>query len=236
MNYRSESYKILSESLKEKKKYFVKISGKKFVVYPNVFSPKYFNDSKFFATKLPIKKDGSLLEIGCGTGIVSIFALIRGAAKAVCVDINSEACKNTLENAALHKLEKKIKVIRSDLFSKTNDEKFDVIFWNLPFGFTRKKLSIIEKSILDTDYRSIEKFFRKADKHLEPNGRIFIGFSKNIGNFRLLEKKALITNHDLVLVKGRSSKQSNLTGALPLKYQIYQLVPRLANFSRSSPL
>ena len=179
MNFRSESYTILKKSLREKEKYFTKVNGRKFIVYPNVFSPKYFNDSGFFAAKLPIKKGGSFLEIGCGTGIVSIFALLRHAATVVSVDINPEACKNTLENASLHRLEKKIRVVRCDLFSGIGDEKFDVIFWNMPFGFTRKKLSIIEKSIMDTDYRSIEKFFREADKHLRPNGKIFIGFSKS---------------------------------------------------------
>ena len=43
--YLEGTLKILNESRKEKRKYFVNINQKKFVVYPNVFSPKYFKDT-----------------------------------------------------------------------------------------------------------------------------------------------------------------------------------------------
>ncbi len=55
------------------------VLGKRFIAHPNVFSPKYFHDTKFFAENLPIKKDEDFLEIGCGTGVCSIFAAWKGA-------------------------------------------------------------------------------------------------------------------------------------------------------------
>ena len=38
--------KVLRESEKESEKYEVEILGRKFVFYPNVFSPKYFFDTE----------------------------------------------------------------------------------------------------------------------------------------------------------------------------------------------
>lgn len=74
-----------------KDKYNVEILGKKFVVFPDVFSPKYFRDPEFFVKELPIKNGETFLEIGCGTGIISIFAVLKGASKVVAIDNKSKS-------------------------------------------------------------------------------------------------------------------------------------------------
>ncbi len=131
--------KILKESQKEIQKYEVVIDKNKFIVYPNVFSPKYFNDTEFFAKEIPIKKGDEFLEIGCGTGIISVFACWKGAKNVVAVDINPSAVKNTKDNAKLHNLGNKINAVQGDIFNSLKDEKFDVIFWNVPFAFTKNR-------------------------------------------------------------------------------------------------
>ncbi len=44
----------------------------------------------------------SVLDNGCGTGVLGIFAAKRGAAQVVAVDIDDKSVKNTEENAALN--------------------------------------------------------------------------------------------------------------------------------------
>lgn len=61
-DYLEGTAKVLRKSKAEKEKYEVKIFNRKFVVYPNVFSPKYFFDTEFFARELPIRKDEEFLE------------------------------------------------------------------------------------------------------------------------------------------------------------------------------
>ena len=56
IDYMKGTEKILKESQREKEKYFFEILGKKFIIYPGVFSPKYFSDTCFFAEKIPIRK------------------------------------------------------------------------------------------------------------------------------------------------------------------------------------
>ncbi|BAT72548.1 ribosomal protein L11 methyltransferase [Thermosulfidibacter takaii ABI70S6] len=47
-------------------------------------------------------KGKTVLDIGCGTGILAIAALKLGAQKAVCVDIAREAIETTMNNAKLN--------------------------------------------------------------------------------------------------------------------------------------
>lgn len=82
--------KVLRESEAEKEKYEVEILGRKFVVYPNVFSSKYFLDTEFFARKLPIQQDEEFLEIGPGSGVTVVFAALRGAKHVTAVDIKND--------------------------------------------------------------------------------------------------------------------------------------------------
>ena len=52
-----------------------------------------------------------LLDVGCGTGILSVAALKLGAAEVVAVDIDRAAVETTLENAKLNGLSHRIKVV-----------------------------------------------------------------------------------------------------------------------------
>jgi len=51
-----------------------------------------------------IKKRDKIIDVGCGSGILSITALKLGASHAVAVDTDSKAVKATLENAAINHL------------------------------------------------------------------------------------------------------------------------------------
>jgi len=54
-NYIEGTRKLLEDSKGEKELYKVTVLGKEFVVFPDVFSPKYFNDTELFAANIPIK-------------------------------------------------------------------------------------------------------------------------------------------------------------------------------------
>ncbi|MFR8505519.1 MAG: peptide chain release factor N(5)-glutamine methyltransferase [Peptoniphilus sp.] len=72
----------------------------------------------------------NMLEIGCGTGIVSISVDLESSVDVTAVDISEKAIENTRINK--EKLNSKIKIIKSDLFSNIN-EKFDLIYSNPPY-------------------------------------------------------------------------------------------------------
>jgi release factor glutamine methyltransferase len=73
--------------------------------------------------------DKRVLEIGCGTGIVSIFMAKRGAIVDA-VDIDDRAVENTKYNATLNGVS--LNIYASDLFSNVEGS-YDYIIFNPPY-------------------------------------------------------------------------------------------------------
>lgn len=78
-----------------------------------------------------ITPDTTVLDIGCGSGILSIASLLLGAKKAVGVDIDALAVKTAKENAAENGFtSSQYEVFQGNLTDKV-DGKFDVIVANI---------------------------------------------------------------------------------------------------------
>ena len=165
----------------------------KFVLYKHVFSPIFFKGSSVYVEHLPLKENQSMLDMGCGCGIIGITALKKYKLKHVlCADINGYAIRNTKRNIKLHNLENYITVVLSDVFSNINkSEKFDLVFWNAPyFDGEKESGSVLYKSMYDKNYKSIKKFIIEGQSYLNPGGKIMLGFSST--NFSLERARALI--------------------------------------------
>lgn len=73
----------------------------------------------------------TVLDIGCGSGILSISALILGADKACGVDIDAAAVKTARENGGINGFgEPRLTYLQGDL-AGTVEEKFDIITANI---------------------------------------------------------------------------------------------------------
>jgi release factor glutamine methyltransferase len=216
--------RVLKESQGETEPYYITVLGKRFVVHPNVFSPKYFNDTAIYAKHLPVTDGQEFLEIGPGTGVISIIAAYRGVGKAVAIDINPDAVANTQKNIELHRLVDKVEVRYGDLYDPLKpQEKFDSIFWNVPFGYVDKcehALSILETAVYDPLYRNIRRFIVEGRKHLKPKGKLLIGFSPTLGKINLVENYSIEAEMSLALIYQKMPRET-----FPTKYAIYQIKP-----------
>jgi release factor glutamine methyltransferase len=222
------SNKAISDSLigkikQTKEPYWVEVLGEKYRVLPNVYSPKYFEDTQIFAANLPEVADKAVMEVGSGTGVIAITAAKKGAKSVLAVDINPDAVRNTQVNADLHKLGRKIEVRESDVFnSVAPNEKFDLIIWNTPFTWVNEgEISDIEKSVYDPGYKSTERFLREAQCHLLPHGVIYICFSSSIGRVDLLRQ--LVENSGMNF---SVECQIDSESTIGLKYEIFKISPR----------
>lgn len=170
------------------KPYFTEIKVKKFIVYPNVFSPKHFFDTEFFANAIKVKENEEFLEIGPGSGVVSVSIALKSAF-VTAVDINPNAVANTRDNAKIHHVEDRVIVHQGNLYSPLGKQKFDTIFWNTPFGYTENdNITILEKAVFDPGYKSTKEFIEKAKDHLKSDGRLLIGFSSTLGHINKLRE------------------------------------------------
>lgn len=173
---------LVENSKRTLKEYSIELLNKQFIQFSDVFPADKFPDTEFFTVHLNIRQADEFLEIGVGSGITSVIAALKGA-KVTGVDINPYAIKNANANAIFHKVEHNTRFIVSDLFENLGDEKFNIIYWNVPFCFVEvDNLSVLEKSIFDFHYNSLHKFINEIRKFLKPNGIIYIGFSNTIGS------------------------------------------------------
>ena len=74
-------------------------------------------------------KERSILDVGSGTGILSILASILGARNLVGVDIDHWAFENAKENAVLNNISN-IHFIHGDI-SSVNNKKYDIVLANI---------------------------------------------------------------------------------------------------------
>ncbi len=103
-----------------------------------------FHPGLFFSTKILLNylKDAEVngyktLELGAGSGIISIYMASKGA-RVLSTDINPEAIENIKENIVLNEAlinenNGLVEVLESDLFDRIEKTKFDFILLNPPF-------------------------------------------------------------------------------------------------------
>ncbi len=80
----------------------------------------------------------NILDLGCGSGILALAALVLGAKEAFCCDIDEKAPSTVMSNAALNGLdESRLKVEAgnalsdSSLRDKISEKKYDIVFSNI---------------------------------------------------------------------------------------------------------
>jgi release factor glutamine methyltransferase len=177
--WRKDLFSIYDKIKSHTESYGIVCNGVEITVLPNVFSPKYFTDSEWFAkTVSKIVGRSSLLEVGSGTGIIALSAALRGA-EVVALDINPDAVKNTKLNFEKYNISRE--VLLSDMFdSLDKNEKFDFIFWNHPFNNWPEKVDqVLLLAGLDYKYCALSRYISEAHKYLVTEGRLLLGTGNN---------------------------------------------------------
>ena len=77
-----------------------------------------------------IKGGEKVLDVGCGSGILGIAAVLLGAQSAFGVDIDTTAVKTANENAVLNHVDQQFSAIAGDLVDKVQG-KYDIIVANI---------------------------------------------------------------------------------------------------------
>ena len=123
------------------------IEFEKFKIETNnkVFSPRI--DVEIFVQAIQgiIRKDSKILELGTGTGAISI-ALAKNykGISILATDINKFAVKIAKKNSEINKVDKIINFKESNWFSNIEDNKYDFIITNPPY-IPRENSSIFSK-------------------------------------------------------------------------------------------
>ena len=124
----------------------------------------------------PLVRDKTVLEIGTGSGLISLCALQYGAAKAVATDVNPAAVANAQHNAERMGLADRLEVRRVPLEDRgaftviAPDEKFDLIISNPPW-VDKAPSAVDEFALYDEDFYLLNSLIEGMRSRLNPGGK-----------------------------------------------------------------
>ncbi|WP_369204314.1 class I SAM-dependent methyltransferase [Streptomyces sp. PU-14G] len=153
--------------------------GREWTLHRGVFPGTLTAATEVMASVLPYPQGGSFLEVGCGTGVISVTAALQGCASVTALDINEKAVANTRANAERHQVGDRVRALHSDLYAALQpDERFDAIFWNVPWTYVEDGFSLstdLHSAVFDPGYQGQARFIAGARAHLTPGGRLLMG-------------------------------------------------------------
>lgn len=156
------------------------------------------------------KKNLKFLDIGCGSGCISI-SLLEYYKKSfgTGIDILKDAILNTKTNLINYNLINRIKLLRKNIFTHKTDKKFDLIISNPPYlklsDYINLDLGIKKyepKEALIGDNKEGLKFYKEIIKKFRNNIKLNGYLAFEIGDNQFMQiNKLLISNGFIVVSK-----------------------------------
>ncbi|MFE6745457.1 methyltransferase [Kitasatospora purpeofusca] len=153
--------------------------GREWSLHRGVWPSTLSAATEVMASVVPYPRDGSFLEVGCGTGVIAVTAALSGCASVTALDINEKAVANTAANAERHGVGDRVRALHSDLYTALDPlSRFDTIFWNVPWTYVEDGFvlsSDIHSAVFDPGYRGQARYLAGAHAHLTDGGRLLLG-------------------------------------------------------------
>lgn len=129
----------------------------------------------------PQLRGAAVLEVGTGSGLVSLCCLQAGAGRVVATDLNPAAVENARENARLLGFGDRLEVRRVPRRSPgawtvlRPDETFDLIISNPPWEDQRPE-TVEQFALYDPGFELLESLVTGARQRLRPGGRMWLAY------------------------------------------------------------
>ncbi len=144
---------------------------------PGIFSNNRLDPgTQLLLENLTIPKGARVLDVGCGYGIIGMWAACQGASKIDMVDNNLLAIIATNENIALNDITN-AQAFPSDVLDSPDITCYTHILSNPPFHSGK-----------DVDYHAAHAMIAHAFQVLEPQGQLIIVANKFIRYYRVMKQ------------------------------------------------
>ncbi len=173
------------------------------LVHPEVFPPHLTLSTKIlldFISEIELQ-DKSFLELGCGSGIISLLASKKGAT-VTASDINKTALEYLEKASAEHNLE--VDCVYSDLFENIQGKHFNFIIINPPYYPKKPKNTKEQAWFCGEDFEYFENLFQQLPKFISEENQTFIILSEDCNIKKITN---IASENNLVLENVFSSKK-----------------------------
>jgi release factor glutamine methyltransferase len=153
-----------------------RLFGLRIAVPVGVFPPRWFFSTKLVCRavrQLPLQ-DQTFLEVGCGSGTISLVAA-KGGADVTAIDISSLACTTTRENAAANGLT--VRVLESDLFAAVEGT-FDVVVVTPPFFRQDPATQLDHAFHAGANFEYFHRLFDQLPAHLHDDSLVLLSLAE----------------------------------------------------------
>lgn len=146
-------------------------SFKQFTVYHDRCAMKVGTDGVLLGAWTDVMSARHILDIGTGTGLISLMLAQRSDALIKAIDIDPDAVEQARGNAAASPWKDRIEVEQQDVCRYTTDICFDVIVSNPPYFVNSLKSPDGQRNTArHTDGLDFEKLVGAAARMLHPEG------------------------------------------------------------------
>ena len=198
------------------------------VILPTVFwEPLDTTSLRKLIRRTPLVRGKKILEIGTGSGLVSLCCVQAGASEVIATDVNQNAVECARVNADRLGFGAKLSVRLVDTKNAKAfavipiDERFDLIISNPPWEEGKPK-SIDQYALYDPNFELLKSLLVDARSHLNPKGELYLAYGCKTA-FRLLEKLSGELGYDYKVLDDR--KLDDLTEVF-LPGMLLQLIPK----------
>ncbi|WP_263078464.1 methyltransferase [Endozoicomonas sp. Mp262] len=150
---------------------------KQFRIEQGQCAMKVTTDACLLGAITEVENTGSILDIGAGTGLLSLMAAQRSQANITAVELDPQACQQASENFDNSPWPNQLTVINSTIqdFAATATQRFDCIICNPPFFHNCYKASEKRRSqARHTDTLTFEELASAISKLLRDTGLAWV--------------------------------------------------------------
>ncbi|MEO6440592.1 MAG: methyltransferase [Chitinophagales bacterium] len=157
---------------------------------------KVSTDACILGACTPVPKEGFVLDIGTGTGLLSLMIAQRCSCFIDAVELDGQSFKQALNNVAESTWSLRIKVHHEDIRSFHPSQKYDLIISNPPFFEKHlKSPSFKINKAKHADHLSLKELTTQVAKFLKPGGVLAVLLPEQASNNLVI----LAAEHNLFL-------------------------------------
>jgi len=177
------------------------------------------------------KKKLKFLDIGCGSGCISISLLeYYKKSTGIGIDISQDAILNTKINLNNLNLINRIKLLKKSIFTYKTDDKFDLIISNPPYLKLSDYINLDPgikkfepKEALIGDNKDGLRFYREIIKKFRNNIKLNGCLAFEIGDNQFLQIKKLLISNGFIIVSKYKLTNNQIRSLLAKKVKNYTL-------------